>query len=79
MHVRFDGWPCVREAIHIPTHTGTKERVIQMHTDTDKATYYSTMSRLTGHGVRYLKARTAVRVCVALIPLSALFSFALTK
>lgn len=50
-----------------------------MHTETDKATYYSTMSRMTGHSVRYLKARTAVRVCVALMPLSTLFSFALTK
>lgn len=50
-----------------------------MHTDTDKATYYSTMSRMTGHSVRYLRVRTAVRVCVALIPLSTLFSLALTK
>lgn len=79
MYVRFDSWPCMREAIHIPTNTGAKERVIQMHTDTDKATYYATMSRLTGHSVRYLKVRTAVRLCVALAPLSALFSFALTK
>ena len=79
MYVRFDSWPCTREAIHTPTHTGTKERVIQMHTDTDKATYYGTMSRLTGHGVRYLKVRTAVLLCVALLPMSTLFSFALTK
>ena len=79
MYVRFDGWPCMHEAIRIPTRTGTKERVIQMHTDTDKATYYGTMSRLTGHSVRYLRVRTAVRLCVALAPLSALFSFALTK
>lgn len=50
-----------------------------MHTDTDKATYYGTMSRLTGHSMRYLRVRTAVRLCVALVPLSALFSFALTK
>ena len=50
-----------------------------MHTDTDKATYYGTMSRLTGHSVRYLKVRTAVRLCVALLPMSTLFSFALTK
>ena len=79
MYVRFDGWPRLSEAIHIQTRTGTKERVIQMHADTDRATYYGTMSRLTGHSVRYLKVRTAVRVCVALIPFSALFSFALTK
>ena len=79
MYVRLDGWPCTLEAIHIQTRTGTKERVIQVHTDTDKATYYGTMSRLTGHSVRYLKVRTAVRLCVALLPMSTLFSFALTK
>lgn len=79
MRVRFDSWPCVCEAIHIQTRTGTKDRVIQMHTDTDRATYYGTMSRLTGHSVRYLKVRTAARLCVTLAPLSALFSFALTK
>ena len=79
MHSGFDSEPCAWEAIRIPTHTGTKEGVIQMHTDTDKATYYGTMSRLTGHSVRYLKARTAVRLCVTLVPFSALFSFALTK
>lgn len=79
MYVRFDGWLRMHEAIHAPIHAGTKERVIQMHTDADKDTYYGTMSRLTGHSVRYLKVRTAVRLCVALAPLSALFSFALTK
>jgi len=36
-----------------------------MHTDTDRATYYGTMSRITGHSVRYLKVRTAVRVTLS--------------
>lgn len=40
-----------------------------MHTDADKATYYGTMSRLTGHSVRYLKVRTAVRVGLSALAL----------
>lgn len=45
-----------------------------MHTDTDKATYYGTMSRLTGHSVRYLKVRTAVRLTLATLALCVPFA-----
>lgn len=50
-----------------------------MHTHNDKATYYSTMSRLTGHSTRYLIVRAWVRAAVAVVPLSALFAYSLTK
>ena len=43
-----------------------------MHADTDTATYWQTMARLTGHSVRYLKVRAWVRaalcVCVVVVP-----------
>lgn len=43
-----------------------------MHADTDMATYWQTMSRMTGHTVRYLKLRALVRgalvVCALVIP-----------
>lgn len=38
-----------------------------MHTEQDRATYYATMSRLTGRTVRYLKVRTAARVALSAI------------
>lgn len=50
-----------------------------MHIEADRATYYATMTRLTGHSRRYLVVRAWVR---ALLPLSVLvsaFSIALSK
>lgn len=52
-------YSCTHPMTHIQNGNGI------MHTDTDKATYYNTMSRLTGHSVRYLKVRTCVRLAVA--------------
>lgn len=48
-----------------------------MHTDTDQATYWQTMSRITGHTVRYLKVRAWVRALVAVVPITAAFLSAL--
>ena len=43
-----------------------------MHSETDTATYWQTMSRMTGHTVRYLKVRALVRgalvACALVIP-----------
>lgn len=50
-----------------------------MHTETDRATYWHTMARLTGHSVRYLKVRAVVRLAWPTALLSSLFAFALTK
>lgn len=50
-----------------------------MNAETDRAGYYATLSKLTGHSVRYLRVRTAVRLAVALVPFSSAFMFALTK
>lgn len=49
-----------------------------MHTDTDQATYYATMTRLTGHSRRYLVARAWVRAAVAIVPISAAYAYALS-
>lgn len=47
-----------------------------MHAETDQATYWQTMARLTGHTVRYLKVRAWVRAtvatCAVVIPFTAL-------
>lgn len=48
-----------------------------MHTEQDKATYWQTMARLTGHTVRYLKVRAWVRAMVAVVPITAAFVSAL--
>lgn len=40
-----------------------------MHAETDTATYWQTMARLTGHSVRYLRIRSCVRAAVVAIPL----------
>lgn len=45
-------------------HTPTEGKA-DMHTEQDRATYYATVSRLTGHSQRYLKVRTAVRVTLS--------------
>lgn len=51
-----------------------------MHADTDTATYYATMARLTGHTRRYLAVRAWVRTTVATVPLlSAAIAYLLTK
>jgi len=43
-----------------------------MHADTDTATYYATMTRLTGHSRRYLVVRAWVRAalctCAVVVP-----------
>lgn len=44
-----------------------------MHADTDMATYWQTMARLTGHTPRYLKVRAWVRATVATVPLLSAF------
>lgn len=49
----------------------------EMHAETDKATYYSTMSRMTGHSVRHLRVRTGVRVALAALALVVPFASAL--
>lgn len=48
-----------------------------MHAETDDATMYATLSAYTGHSVRYLRIRTAVRAVVATVPLLAAFASAL--
>ncbi|QDH48015.1 hypothetical protein SEA_HUBBS_121 [Microbacterium phage Hubbs] len=51
-----------------------------MHADTDQATYYATMARLTGHSRRYLVVRAWVRAAVATVPLVSTFAaYLLTK
>lgn len=50
-----------------------------MHTDTDQATYWQTMARLTGHSVRYLKVRAWVRAGVATVPIVSAFAYALSN
>lgn len=50
-----------------------------MHTETDTRTKWDTMARYTGHSVRYLRLRAAVRVCVALLPLMGTYAYALTS
>lgn len=47
-----------------------------MHADTDTATYWQTMSRMTGHSVRYLKVRALVRA--TLCTLAVVIPFAST-
>jgi hypothetical protein len=49
-----------------------------MHTDTDRATYYATMTRLTGHSRRYLVVRAWVRAIVAVVPITAAYAYALS-
>lgn len=50
-----------------------------MHADTDQATYWKTMARLTGHSTRYLKVRACVRAMVCLIPVAVPFASILTS
>lgn len=47
-----------------------------MHAETDRATYFQTLSRMTGHSVRYLRVRAAVRVSwtLAILPIAYLIS-----
>jgi len=40
-----------------------------MHTEQDRATYYATMSKYTGHSARYLRVRAWVRGLVVGTPL----------
>lgn len=35
-----------------------------MHAETDQAGYYATLSKLTGHSVRYLRVRACVRAAL---------------
>lgn len=49
-----------------------------MHTDTDQATYYATMTMLTGHSRRYLVVRRWVRTAVATVPILSAFAFYLS-
>lgn len=49
-----------------------------MNAETDRTCYYATLSKLTGHSVRYLRVRTAVRLCVAFVPLTLAYLYALT-
>lgn len=45
-----------------------------MHAETDATGYYATLSRLTGHSVRYLRVRACVRAALCtlaiVLPLS---------
>ncbi|AXH50170.1 hypothetical protein SEA_MUSETTA_10 [Microbacterium phage Musetta] len=45
-----------------------------MNAESDRTGYYATLSKLTGHSVRYLRVRTAVRLALAtlamVLPLS---------
>lgn len=53
-----------------------------MHIESDRALYWQTMSNLTGHTVRYLRIRSAVRRALAVLAtLSApvAYAYALTK
>ena len=45
-----------------------------MHAETDRATYWQTLARLTGHSERYLKVRAAARAAVAILPILIPFS-----
>ena len=45
-----------------------------MHAETDRATYWQTVSRLTGHSVRYLKVRACVRAMVCALPIAIPFA-----
>ena len=48
-----------------------------MHAETDPTGYYATLSKLTGHSVRYLRMRTAVRLTLAGLALVIPFTHAL--
>lgn len=48
-----------------------------MHTETDHATYWQTMARLTGHSTRYLKVRAWVRALLCTVPITAAYVYAL--
>lgn len=53
-----------------------------MHIESDRALYWQTMSNLTGHSVRYLRIRSAVRRALVWCPVLALiplYANALTK
>lgn len=47
-----------------------------MHSEHDKATYFHTLSRMTGHSVRYLRVRAAVRAAwmLTILPVAYLIS-----
>ncbi|QWS69375.1 hypothetical protein SEA_NECROPHOXINUS_125 [Microbacterium phage Necrophoxinus] len=49
-----------------------------MHAESDSTGYYAALSRLTGHSVRYLRIRAAVRAVVAIVPISAAYAYALS-
>lgn len=66
-------YPCTNRMTHIGKGKA-------MHAETDQATYYVTMARITGHSRRYLVVRTWVRAAVATVPLlSAAVAYLLTK
>lgn len=50
-----------------------------MHTEQDTATYYATMSRLTGHSRRYLVVRAWVRAALVTCALVIPFASTLAK
>lgn len=50
-----------------------------MHTETDQRLKWETLSRLTGHSVRYLIIRAWVRGLWPVATLTALYAYALTK
>lgn len=53
-----------------------------MHTEIDQLTKWQTLSKITGHSVRYLRIRAAVRVTLAWAPIAgliALYGHALAK
>lgn len=50
-----------------------------MNAETDRTGYYANMSRWTGHSVRYLKVRTAVRVALSALALVIPFAGALAR
>lgn len=54
----------------------TRESEFDMHAETDRATYWQTVSRLTGHSVRYLRVRATVRAAwmLAILPIAYLIS-----
>lgn len=56
------------------THTKWNEN---MHADTDMATYWQTMARMTGHSVRYLKVRALVRATLCTLALVVPFASAI--
>ncbi|QCS26949.1 hypothetical protein SEA_HORTUS1_7 [Microbacterium phage Hortus1] len=45
-----------------------------MHTENDRATYYATMRKYTGHSRRYLVVRAWVRAAVATLPIAVPFA-----